>query len=121
MDQNVLAEYLTDEDPSPELQVDPEHIDDPIGPEDGDEPFEFDAPEPLEPAAARAAFDDYLRRLREDGKTELAARDFRPIMRPGMGRAWVQARLKEAVDRGELAHDPDARTYTFAGPVLAGR
>jgi hypothetical protein len=118
MDHDVLDEYLTDDDPNPGLQAGP---DDPIEPDPDDEAFEFDAPEPLDPAAARATFDGYLRELREAGTTELATRDFRPIMRPGMGRAWIQARLKESVERGELDHDPDNRTYTFAAPVPAGR
>jgi hypothetical protein len=114
MDQSVLDEYLPEGDPNPGLTAGP---DDPIEPDPEDEAFEFDAPDPLDPATARAAFADWLQELRASGKTELATRDFRPIMRPGMGRAWIQARLKEAVDSGELDHDPDNRTYTFAGPA----
>jgi hypothetical protein len=30
-----------------------------------------------------------------------------------MLRAWMHARLNECVERGELLHDPDARTYQF--------
>jgi hypothetical protein len=109
-DENVLDEYLQTDDPTPELKA---GIDDPIEINDTDEPFEFDGADPVTPDEARELFAEHLARLRADGKTELAARDFRSIMRPGMGRAWIHARLNEYVDRGELSHDPDARTYQF--------
>jgi hypothetical protein len=118
MDENVRDEYLTTDDPTPDLEAGP---DDPIEDNPDDEPFEFDLADPPDPATARAAFTEHLRKLREDGKTELATRDFQPIMRRGMSRTWVQARLKEAVERGDLEHDPDNRTYTFTDPVPAGR
>jgi hypothetical protein len=109
-EENVLDEYLQTDDPTPGLEA---GIDDPIEPEDTDEPFEFDGPEAVTPDEARTLFAGHLAKLRADGKTELAARDFRPIMRPGMGRAWIHARLNEYVDRGDLLHDPDTRTYQF--------
>jgi hypothetical protein len=111
-EENVLDEYLQTDDPTPALQG---GIDDPIEIDDTDEPFEFDDADSVTvtPDEARALFGEHLTRLRANGKTELAARDFRPIMRPGMGRAWIHARLNEYVDRGELFHDPDARTYQF--------
>jgi hypothetical protein len=40
-------------------------------------------------------------------------------MRPGMMRGWIQARLKELVQAGELTHDPDEGTYRFADPPKA--
>jgi hypothetical protein len=110
VEENVLDEYLQTDDPTPGLEA---GIDDPIEPADDDEPFEFDGPEAVTPDEARTLFAGHLAQLRADGKTELAARDFRPIMRPGMGRAWIHARLNEYVDRGDLLHDPDTRTYQF--------
>ena len=109
-DENVLDEYLATEDPTPGLDAGP---DDEIGPQPGDEPFEFDAPDPVDPAEARELFAGHLAQLRAQGRTGLAARDFRPIMRPGMGRAWIHARLAEYVDRGDLIHDEETRTYDF--------
>jgi hypothetical protein len=108
--EDVITEYLRTDDPTPELEAD---IDDPIEEQPSDQAFEFDGPEPLPPAQARDVFAAHLAGLREQGKTVLAARDFRPIMRPGMGRAWIHARLNEAVDRGELAHNRDEGTYEF--------
>jgi hypothetical protein len=110
MDQNVLDEYLTVDDPSPEIEAD---MDDEIGPDDDEETWEFDLPDPVDPATARRMFEEFMRRMREAGKTELRAGDFKPLWRPGMERAWTHARLKEAVARGELEHDPAAHTYTF--------
>jgi hypothetical protein len=107
---NVMDEYVTTEDPNPDLEA---GIDDEIGPDPEDEPFEFDAPPPLEPTQARAVFSNHLKQLRAGGKTVIAARDFRDIMRPGMGRAWIHARLNEAVERSELIHDEDAHEYQF--------
>ena len=117
MDQNVIDEYLTVDDPSPEIEA---GMDDEIE-DDDEEPWEFELPDPVDPATARRMFDEFMRRMREAGKTELRAKDFQPLWRPGMDRAWTHARLKEAVARGELEHDPDAHTYTFTAPVPAGR
>lgn len=114
--ENVLAEYLTTEDPTPELTA---GIDDPIGPEDGDQPFEFDQLPELPPDQARQVFAAHLAQLREQGCTVLQAKDFRPIMRKGMLRAWIHARLNEAVDRGELIHDEEEKTYYFPAAALA--
>jgi hypothetical protein len=112
-DEHVLDDYLTTDDPTPELEVDPEFPDSQVDPQDGDEPFEFDTGDPVDPAEARALFFAHLKKLRDSGRTELAARDLRSIMRPGMGRAWMHARLNELVARGELTHDPETRTYQF--------
>jgi hypothetical protein len=108
--EDVCAEYLTTEDPTPELQAD---IDDPIEAKPDDEPFDFERADSLPPDKAREVFADHLAQLRAQGRTALAARDFRPIMRPGMGRAWIHARLNEAVDRGDLEHDKDQGIYQF--------
>lgn len=108
--ENVCAEYLTTEDPTPGLQAD---IDDPIEPQADDQPFDFEQPAPLPPDQARGVFAEHLAQLRGQGRTVLQAKDFRPIMRPGMGRAWIHARLNEAVDRGDLEHDTDQGTYQF--------
>jgi hypothetical protein len=108
--ENVCSEYLTTEDPTPGLEA---GIDDPIEAQDDDAPFEFDQPDPLPPDKAREVFAAHLAKLRQEGRTALAPRDFRPIMRPGMGRAWIQARLKEAVESGQLEHDRDEGTYQF--------
>jgi hypothetical protein len=107
---DVYTEYLKTEDPTPELTA---SIDDPIEPGPDDQPFEFDTEDPIDPATARQIFTDHLAQLRADGKTVLAAKDFRPIIRPGMGRAWIHDRLNEAVERGDLVHDRDEATYQF--------
>jgi len=108
--ENVCAEYLTTDDPTPELQA---GIDDPIEAAADDQPFEFEQAAPLPPDQAREVFAEHLAQLRAQGRSVLAARDFRPIMRPGMGRAWIHARLNEAVERGDLEHDKDQGIYQF--------
>lgn len=115
-DENVIDEYLTTEDPTPGLQAD---IDDEYNDDENDQPVEFDLGDPVDPAQARVIYAEHLQALRDSGKTELAPRDFRPIMRPGMGRAWIQARLRESVENEELIHDPDRRVYTFPRPKAA--
>jgi hypothetical protein len=94
-DAEVCAEYLTTDDPTPELTA---GIDDPIEVQDDDEPFDFEHAEPVTPEAAREMFAAQLAAWQAEGRTEFAPRDFPFIGRPGMRRAWVQARLREALD-----------------------
>jgi hypothetical protein len=115
---SVLDEYLTTEDPNPGLETglrDP--LNDDIEGQPDDEPFEFDTAEPIDdPAEARAIFAKFLDDLRAAGKTDIAAKDFAPLYRPGMGRAWIHARLSELVGEGQLTHDREHRTYQFTAP-----
>lgn len=108
--EEMLSEYLHTDDPTPGLEA---GIDDEIADDEDDQQFEFDLDDAVTPDEARSLFAEHLEQMRNTGKTEFSAKDFRPIMRPGMGRAWIQARLKERVEAGELLHDPDLRTYTF--------
>jgi hypothetical protein len=108
---NVCDEYLTIEDPSPDLVA---GIDDPIEMHPDDEPFEFERPAKMTPEAARAAFAEQLDAWRAEGRTTFAPRDLRPLMeRTGMSRAWVQARLREAVEAsdGPIERDDDGGIY----------
>lgn len=109
-DDDMLDQYVHTDDPTPGLDAD---IDDEITEGPGEADFEFDQAEPVTPDEARVLFTEHLQQMREQGKTEFSARDFRSIMKPGMGRAWIHARLRELVEAGDLLHDPDARTYTF--------
>jgi hypothetical protein len=99
----VIAEYLS-EDPNPDLPwVDP---DDPIEPGPDDEPFEFERPEKMTPEDARAALAAQLADWQAEGRESFAPRDLRPVMEAtGMGRPWIQARLREALD------DPDGLVW----------
>jgi len=113
-DSDPCAEYLTTEDPSPDItaqQVDP---DAPIQADPGDEPFEFDQPERMSPDDAREAFAAQLAAWADEGRETFAPRDLRDLMtRIGMSRAWVQARLKEAceADSGPIERDDNAGVY----------
>jgi hypothetical protein len=94
-DAEVRDEYLTTENPTPELAA---GIDDPIEVQDDDEEFEFAQAEPVTPEAAREIFAAQLAEWQAEGRTSFAPKDFPFIGRPGMGRAWIQARLREALD-----------------------
>jgi hypothetical protein len=117
----VTSEYYETEDPDPAVTgTISDHIRDDeaqalLEGDPDDEPFEFDEADKPTPAEARAIFDRYLADLRaSDPGRPLQPKDFREIMRPGMMRGWIQARLAERVQAGELTHDPDAGTYRFA-------
>lgn len=102
-DADVCAEYLATPDPDPGLTAD---IDDPIEVQADDEPFDFVPPVRMEPEAARAELADELAAWVADGREMFAPRDLRAVMdRTGMGRAWIQARLREALD------DPDGPVW----------
>jgi hypothetical protein len=113
-DTDPCAEYLTGEDPSPDitaLAVDP---DAPIQASPDDEPFEFDQPEKMSPEDAREAFAGQLAAWTAEGRETFTPRDLRDLMtRTGMSRAWVQARLKEAceADNAPIERDDNAGTY----------
>jgi hypothetical protein len=119
-DSDVCAEYLTTDDPSPDITAEPVDPDATIEPGADDEPFDFDQPEKMTPDAARAAFADQLAAWAAEGRETFAPRDFRPLMElTGMSRAWVQARLKEAceADGSPIERDDSAGVYRLAVPV----
>jgi hypothetical protein len=119
------AEYLEGaEDPSPDITAaayaayaaDPNA---PIGPEPGDAPFEFDVSEKMTPDDARAVFAAQLAAWRDAGRDEFAPKDFGDVMKTtGMGRAWIQARLKDLIDADEPALERGDGVYRFTGNAL---
>jgi hypothetical protein len=115
-EENPMDEHLRTEDPDPGVTAD---INDPIEGDPDDQAFEFSLDDKPTPAEARAIFADFLDGLRRQGVTEMAPRDFAPIMQPGMLRAWIQARLKELVTQGQLTHDEETGTYRFTSPPKA--
>ena len=115
-----ITEYLTGEDPNPDITAEPVDPDAPITGDPDDEPFEFDQPERMTPEDARAAFADQLAAWAVEGRETFAPRDLRPLMElTGMKRGWVQGRLKEAceADNGPIERDDDAGTYRLKVPV----
>lgn len=120
-DGDPCAEYLTAEDPSPDITVQLADPDAPIEPGPDDEPFEFaDDTGKMTPDDARTAWADQLAAWAAEGRETFAPRDLRDLMaRTGMSRAWVQARLKEAceADNGPIERDDNAGTYRLKVPV----
>jgi hypothetical protein len=116
-----IAEYLTAEDPSPDITAEPADADKPITASPDDAPFEFDRePDKMTPEDARAAFADQLAAWATEGRESCAPKDFRGLMATtGMSRAWVQARLKEAceADSGPIERDDNAGIYRLKVPV----
>lgn len=115
-----VGEYLNGaDDPSPDITAAAYAAgpDAPIGPGADDESFEFEPGQKMDPAEARAVFAGQLATWRDEGRESFAPRDFGPVMsKTGMGRAWVQARLKEAIeaDDPEIERDDTERCYRFA-------
>jgi hypothetical protein len=115
-----VSEYLAGlDDPSPDITA-AAVLAGPDAPIEGapdDDPFEFEPGQKMDPAEARAVFADQLATWRDEGRESFAPRDFGPVMaKTGMGRAWVQARLKEAIeaDNPEIERDDTERCYRFA-------
>lgn len=104
------------EDPSPDItaSVTAADLDRPIEPDPDAERWAFaDAGEKMTPDEARTALNRLLADWRASGLESFAPRDLRPLMAAtGMGRAWIQARLREMVEAGSLTRD-DGR-YAFA-------
>jgi hypothetical protein len=114
-----VGEYLDGaDDPSPEITAAAiaDGPDAPIEVEPDDIQFDFTPGQQMSPEDARKVFADQLAEWREDGRETFAPRDFGPVMRKtGMGRAWVQARLKEAIesDAPVVERDDKQRCYRF--------
>lgn len=117
-----VGEYLDGaEDPSPEITAaaiadGPEAK---IEADPTDTPFNFAPGEQMNPEDARQVFADQLAAWQQDGRETFAPRDFGPVMRTtGMKRAWVQARLKEAIEADEptIERDDKAGVYRFTEP-----
>ena len=121
-----VAEYIgSDDDPSPDITAAAIAAgpDGQIEAGADDQPFEFDAADKMTPEAARAAFAAQLAAWRAAGRESFAPRDFGPLMgTTGMSRAWVQARLKEAIeaDQPAIVRDDTERCYRFAGELVGG-
>jgi hypothetical protein len=116
-----VGDYLEGtEDPSPDITA-AAYAAGPDAPIEGspdDEPFEFDTGEKMSPDDARAVFAAQLDTWRQEDRESFAPKDFRDVMRiTGMGRAWVQARLKELIeaDKPVIERDDNARCYRFTG------
>jgi hypothetical protein len=118
--EELMSAYLRTEDPNPDLpDVDP---DDPIEVHPGDVPFEFEPGEKLSPAEARDVLAAQLAEWQRAGLGKFSPRDLRPVMeRTGMGRAWIQARLREALDDPESAiwreDEDESGTYRLRAPA----
>jgi hypothetical protein len=87
-----------------------------------DEPFEFDTGEKMAPDAARAVFAAQLAAWRDERRESFAPRDFGAVMRTtGMGRAWIQKLLREALeaDPPALERDDGGRCYRFASQLAS--
>jgi hypothetical protein len=122
---NPVAEYIgsDDDDPSPDITAEATAAgpDAPIEPGPDDEPFEFDTGQKMSPEDARAVFAAQLAEWRAGGRESFAPRDFGEVMsRTGMGRAWVQARLKDAIeaDSPVIERDDSERCYRFTGELV---
>jgi hypothetical protein len=116
-DSDVCAEYLTTDDPSPHIHAGPG---DPIEPAPDDQPFDFGPPPAkMTPGQARTEFTRQLTTWQAQGRAEFAPRDLRPLMEhTGMGRAWIQARLKAETEasNGLIERDGDG-TYRLKTAV----
>jgi hypothetical protein len=116
-----IGEYLEGaDDPSPDITAAAYAAgpDAPIGPDADDEAFEFDTGEKMSPEDARAVFAAQLATWRQQDRESFAPKDFADVMRiTGMGRAWVQARLKEMIeaDAPAIERDDTERCYRFTG------
>lgn len=112
-DQDDPAADLLDSmtDPSPDItdQARADGPDAPIKGEPDDAEFRFDrGPERMSPEDARASLAAQLAAWRDAGLTSFAPRDLRAwLATTGLGRAWLQARLKDLVADGTLTYDPD--------------
>src|SRR5450756_959296 len=119
-----VGEYLEGaEDPAPDITAAAYAAgpDAPIGPDPDDAPFEFDTPERMSPEDARAVFAAQLAAWQQEGRSELAPKDFGPVMSAtGRSRRWIRARLKEAsgADPPLLERDDKDRVYRFTGRAL---
>jgi hypothetical protein len=116
-----VGEYLTIDDPGPEISADITGPDAEIEAEPGDAEFEFaDAPEKMTPDQARAAFATQLAEWTAQGRETFAPRDLYPLMeQTGMSRAWIQARIKNAceADNPVIERDDSAGVYRLLTPA----
>jgi hypothetical protein len=112
---NPVAEYLTIEDPSPDISADIPGPDAPIEADPDDAEFEFtDDGQKMTPDDARAEFARQLAAFAAEGRETFAPRDLYGLMeRTGMKRGWLQARLKEAceADNPPIERDDNGGVY----------
>lgn len=121
---DAVADYLTIEDPSPDISADITDPDAPIEADPDDAEFQFTGEaRKMTPDDARAEFARQLAEWAAEGRETFMPRDLRDLMeRTGMSRAWVQARLKEAceADDGPIERDDNAGVYRLLAPAMAG-
>ncbi len=115
-----VGDYLGTDDPSPDITAAAIAAgpDAPITGAPDDQAFEFATGNKMTPEGARAVFAAQLETWREDGKESFAPKDFGAVIRAtGMGRAWIQARLKDAIeaDPPAIERDDTERCYRFIG------
>jgi hypothetical protein len=125
-----VGEYLgTDpDDPSPDITAAAAALDDQgqaaaLEASPDDEAFEFDTGQKMTPEEARGVFAAQLATWRAEHRDSFAPRDFGTVMaKTGMGRAWVQARLREAIEADDpaLVRDDNERCYRFLGQLVGG-
>jgi hypothetical protein len=114
-----VGDYLDgNADPSPDITAAAaaDGPDAPIEGEPDDVAFDFQPGPQMSPEDARRVFAGQLGAWREDGRESFAPKDFGPVMRTtGMKRAWVQARLREAIEADDpmIERDDKAGVYRF--------
>ncbi|MBG0819865.1 hypothetical protein HS048_03775 [Planomonospora sp. ID91781] len=111
----VVAEYLTDDDPDPAIQV---GLDDEI-PDiaEGEPPMRFAPADRKMTAEERgAALMERLHELWDDGARDFSSGDLKPLWTStDISRAWVQKQLKRLVEAGILGgYDDEAQRYLMA-------
>ncbi|GAA2875553.1 plasmid transfer protein TraB [Streptosporangium fragile] len=108
--ENVTAEYLTTDDPDPDIHAGP---DDPITDRPDDPEWEFAPPaQTMTPQERGAALIAHLQGLWDGGARNFATRDLRPLWEStDMSRAWAQKQLKKLIEAGVLDYDDDEQRY----------
>jgi hypothetical protein len=113
------------EDPSPDITAAvaaSDYFTTPIGPEPGDQPFEFVTGPKMSPAESRQVLARQLDAWREAGRESFRPGDFKDVMKAtGNGRTWVQKVLGEYIDADDPVIERDdsgpERCYRFRTPA----
>ncbi|OUC96063.1 hypothetical protein [Streptosporangium minutum] len=110
---NVASEYLSTDDPDPEVQA---GLDDPIDDDPDDPEWEFTPPAvTMTPQERGAALMKHLKGLWDGGARDFATRDLRPLWEStDMSRAWAQKQLKRLIEADVIGYDDDAQRYLMS-------
>lgn len=113
-EEDVVAEYLTDPDPDPEVQAD---LDDEIPDIDaGDPPWAFTPATPMTPEARLAALVQLLQDWWDNDRRDFTTGDLSPLWSStDMTRQWAQGRLKKLREAGVLGYDDEAQRHLMLG------